>query len=110
MLESCLGLKLATYLQCQGQRKVDLYINSPICLHGIVLEQLSIGTALTFLHVNKQCSVTDRLTDRVTVPLSEGPNRVDIFISPRLGVDPVSVIVCSLVFKIPDNKQSLKTQ
>jgi hypothetical protein len=31
---------------CWGQENVDLYIHSPICLHGVVLNQLSTGTTL----------------------------------------------------------------
>jgi hypothetical protein len=33
-------------MQYQGQENLNLYIHSPICLHDIVLNQLSTGTAL----------------------------------------------------------------
>jgi hypothetical protein len=36
--------------QCRGQENVDLYIHSPICLHGVVLNQLSTGTTLPFTY------------------------------------------------------------
>jgi hypothetical protein len=35
-----------TSSKCQGQENVDLYIHSPIRLHGVVLNSLSTGTTL----------------------------------------------------------------
>jgi hypothetical protein len=37
-----------TSSQCRHQENVDLYIHSPILLHGIVLNSLSTGTTLSF--------------------------------------------------------------
>jgi hypothetical protein len=35
---------------CRGQENLDLYIHSPISLHGVVLNSLSTGTSLPFFH------------------------------------------------------------
>jgi hypothetical protein len=37
-----------TSSQCRGQENVDLYIHSPICHHGVVLNLLSTGTILPY--------------------------------------------------------------
>jgi hypothetical protein len=42
------GVKLTTHLQLVRQENVDLYIHSPICLHGVVLKQLGTGIILPF--------------------------------------------------------------
>jgi hypothetical protein len=42
-----LKIKFDTNL-CPGQENVDLYIHSPIHLHGVVLNQLSTGTTLPY--------------------------------------------------------------
>jgi hypothetical protein len=31
------------------KKNVDVYIPSPVCLHGVVLNELSVGTTLPFL-------------------------------------------------------------
>jgi hypothetical protein len=36
----------------QRQTNMDLYINSPICLHGVVLNSLSTRTALPYSYTN----------------------------------------------------------
>jgi hypothetical protein len=37
-----------TSRQCRGQENVDLYINSAICLHNVMLNSLSTGKMLPF--------------------------------------------------------------
>jgi hypothetical protein len=44
------GMKLTTHFHpLPRSRKVDLYIHSPICLHGVVLNLLSTGTTPFFI-------------------------------------------------------------
>jgi hypothetical protein len=44
------GVKVATHLHLVlRSRMVELYLHSPICLHGIVLNYLSRGTFLPFI-------------------------------------------------------------
>jgi hypothetical protein len=47
-----LGIKLTTYLHLVPRsRKVELYLHSPICLHGIVLNELSTGQLYLYMRV-----------------------------------------------------------
>jgi hypothetical protein len=44
---------------CRGQENVDLYIHSPIRLHGVVLNSLSTGTTLPFFLTFYPCECQD---------------------------------------------------
>jgi hypothetical protein len=51
----CRGVKLTTRTHLvPTSRKVELYLHSPIRLHGVVLNYLSKGTTLPFLPLPKQ--------------------------------------------------------
>jgi hypothetical protein len=46
------GVKLTTHLQLgQGQENVDLYVHSPIILHGVMLNELSYRDNFTFSNI-----------------------------------------------------------
>jgi hypothetical protein len=42
------------------EQNVDLYIHSPVCLHGVVRNQLSTGTSLPFtLYCNESSAASE---------------------------------------------------